>query len=131
MDTRRVIALGIGSRLVVVMVGCFLPHLNLSKVGPDLQFPDAPAAELEDGTRKLIQPWYRWDAKWYARISREGYSHDPLPVQLDRLPAPTASAHVGRGDGRSGPLLGRPAAGERRLRSWSMGLRSGGVQTRR
>ncbi len=78
MDTRRVIALGIGSRLVVVMVGCFLPHLNLSKVGPDLQFPDAPAAELEDGTRKLIQPWYRWDAKWYARISREGYSHDPL-----------------------------------------------------
>lgn len=29
--------------------------------------------ELESPSRRWVAPWYRWDANWYAEISRSGY----------------------------------------------------------
>ena len=32
---------------------------------------------LSTGARRWIRPWYRWDAIWYAEISRNGYVAEP------------------------------------------------------
>jgi Gpi18-like mannosyltransferase len=38
---------------------------------------DRHFARLQAGPGRLIEPWYHWDAVWYAEISCEGYSYTP------------------------------------------------------
>jgi hypothetical protein len=81
----ELIAFGLVSRVVVVALGCLLAWF-----GPTPQMPPKHIAEdpLGRGSavgsptavpdfsvngRRWVEPWYRWDARWYARISMRGY----------------------------------------------------------
>jgi Mannosyltransferase (PIG-V) len=74
MSYRKVLIMGAVSRVVVVLLGCALPSL---KFVPKINTP--ATMSTKDAASPLIQPWYRWDAQWYAKISREGYIEKPRP----------------------------------------------------
>lgn len=84
MAYRPILIAGLVSRLLVVVLGCALartdavPAVGSSDLARHSVFPLGAAAEaLKTGSRRWIEPWYRWDACWYARISLEGYTYDP------------------------------------------------------
>jgi hypothetical protein len=65
------IALGI--RLAVVLLG-----IALASLPPDIRPGDDPApihfrAVILEGSARAIEPWYRWDAVWYANVAENGY----------------------------------------------------------
>jgi Mannosyltransferase (PIG-V) len=80
-------ALGLASRLAVLVVGLLLAHRDHQPawlIDRDLalrtQREATNARQLEQlsvGNRRWIEPWYRWDAIWYAEISERGYSYQP------------------------------------------------------
>ncbi len=77
------LAFGLATRVIVVVVGCLAarpenPESTRAAFSPnnDGMNPRHRQA-LSEGTRPLIQPWYRWDAMWYADIAERGYSYHP------------------------------------------------------
>jgi hypothetical protein len=45
---------------------------------PNLNYNARHLAALALPARRLVQPWYRWDAIWYAELSQAGYDYDPI-----------------------------------------------------
>lgn len=74
---------GLATRLVVVLFGCLLamPEDSFSRMVVDSRTNDRinerHLAALSVGSRRLIMPWYRWDAMWYLDIGQRGYSYRP------------------------------------------------------
>jgi hypothetical protein len=74
---------GLTTRLIVVVIGCFLASPEIAAKSRavhsrnnDRMNPRHLAA-LSTGSRRWIEPWYRWDAMWYLDISQRGYSYRP------------------------------------------------------
>ena len=88
---RNLLLLGVVSRLAVLAVGIVLckgpvsaedQSWRLAAVHPaDLAIEAQQGAELQKPSRRPIEPWYRWDSMWYARICRLGYSRAPAGQQ--------------------------------------------------
>lgn len=73
MNDRNVAIAGTASRILVVLLGCVLPSLAfVPKVNTPVEM-----AKTVAGAPPVLEPWYRWDAAWYATISREGYHAAP------------------------------------------------------
>jgi hypothetical protein len=72
----RLLLLGLGTRLVVLLMGIASPqrwaNANVTK-NPHLY------AQLTSGWRHWIEPWYRWDACHYITIALSGYSYKGNP----------------------------------------------------
>ena len=74
---------GLTSRLIVVLVGCFLasPEIAAKSRAMRSRHNDGMnprhLAALSMGSRRWIEPWYRWDAMWYLDITQRGYSYRP------------------------------------------------------
>ena len=80
---RALVAFGLGTRLCVVVLGCLLalPVSSVKSPAARSQHNDGMnprhLAALSSGSRRWIEPWYRWDAMWYLDISERGYSYRP------------------------------------------------------
>ena len=74
---------GLATRLIVVVLGCFLALPESSVKSRVVHSPHNDGmnprhlAALSSGSRRWIEPWYRWDAMWYLDISQRGYSYRP------------------------------------------------------
>jgi len=74
---------GLATRLIVVLFGCFLalPEISVKSGAIHSRLNDGMnprhLAALASGSRRWIEPWYRWDAMWYLDISQRGYSYHP------------------------------------------------------
>jgi Mannosyltransferase (PIG-V) len=74
---------GLATRLIVVFFGCLLalPEISTKSGAVHSRNNDAMnprhLAALSSGSRRWIEPWYRWDAIWYLDISERGYSYRP------------------------------------------------------
>ena len=80
--------LGLLSRIAVVAwgdrcarTGTALPD-DLAKhdrtvAAANLNYNARHMAALAVAGRRLVRPWYRWDAIWYAEVSQAGYDYDP------------------------------------------------------
>ncbi|MGO9601252.1 MAG: mannosyltransferase family protein [Isosphaeraceae bacterium] len=74
---------GLATRLIVVVLGCFLALPESSAKSRVVHSPHNDGmnlrhlAALSSGSRRWIEPWYRWDAMWYLDISQRGYSYRP------------------------------------------------------
>ena len=88
MKFRNIMFAGAGSRVGVVILGCVLPALHfVPKLNTLFPNTDTPEERKElAGVPRVIDPWYRWDARWYARISQEGYLQRPGYNSLAFLP---------------------------------------------
>lgn len=66
-------AVALGVRVVVVVLGIFLasrpPFIRPSDDPTPMHFRD----EILAGSARVIEPWYRWDAVWYANVAENGY----------------------------------------------------------
>jgi hypothetical protein len=81
------LVLGLLSRLLVVAWGDWryageqLPAGLLENerevAVPNRQYNTRHLAALAAPARRWAQPWYRWDAIWYAEVSQSGYAFDP------------------------------------------------------
>jgi hypothetical protein len=78
----RLAAFGLLTRVAVVVLGCVLGRLGLP-AGWEPE-PQTVAegehdfdAELAEGGRRWIEPWYHFDALWYAHVSERGYGFRP------------------------------------------------------
>jgi Mannosyltransferase (PIG-V) len=80
---RALVAFGLGTRLCVVVLGCLLalPESSVKSPAARSQHNDGMnlrhLAALSSGSRRWIEPWYRWDAMWYLDITERGYSYRP------------------------------------------------------
>jgi hypothetical protein len=79
----QVAALGLASRCVVVTLGLaggalpWIPHESQENPIWD-RYPHAVQQELiASGPGRWVEPWYRFDANWYAETARSGYSFAP------------------------------------------------------
>jgi hypothetical protein len=78
----RLLTFGLLTRVAVVVLGCLLGRIGLphdwepedQTVAEDLHRFDG---ELSQGSRRWIEPWYRFDSLWYAHISERGYHFRP------------------------------------------------------
>ena len=74
---------GVTTRVIVVLFGCFLalPEISIKSgaVHSRRNYGMQPRhlTALSSGSRRWIEPWYRWDAMWYLDISQRGYSYRP------------------------------------------------------
>ncbi len=63
----------LGVRVAVVVLGILLaltpPHISPPDPAP-IHFRD----EILAGSAWAIEPWYRWDAVWYANVAENGYA---------------------------------------------------------
>jgi hypothetical protein len=77
------LAFGLATRVIVVVLGCVIGLPVSPFEGRDAEFlgeggmsplrRDAQAF----GCNPWIEPWYHWDATWYAEIAERGYSYQP------------------------------------------------------
>ena len=73
----------LATRLIVVVLGCFLALPKRSVKSRVVHSPHNDGmnlrhlAALSSGSRRWIEPWYRWGAMWYLDISQRGYSYRP------------------------------------------------------
>jgi Mannosyltransferase (PIG-V) len=73
----------LATRLLVVLCGCLLalPDSSLKSGAVRSRNNDKMnprhLAVLSSGSRRWIEPWYRWDAIWYLDICERGYSFRP------------------------------------------------------
>jgi hypothetical protein len=80
---RALVAFGLATRLCVVVLGCSLalPESSIKSPAARSRHNDAMnqrhLAALSGGSRRWIEPWYRWDAMWYVDITERGYSYRP------------------------------------------------------
>lgn len=81
---RWLLVLGAVSRVLVVVFGLLVGYLRTPDMGtpevPSLEasYPNVAQAELlSRGSRTIVEPWYRFDADWYAEILRIGYVYEP------------------------------------------------------
>ena len=79
----ELLGFGLATRLIVVVLGCFLALPESSVKSRVVHSPHNDGmnlrhlAALSSGSRRWIEPWYRWDAMWYLDISQRGYSYRP------------------------------------------------------
>jgi len=64
----------LGVRVAVVVLG-----ILLASRPPDIRPTDDPKPihfrdEILAGSAQVIEPWYRWDAVWYANVAENGYA---------------------------------------------------------
>ncbi len=81
---RWLLLLGAISRAIVLALGLLAGWSRTSDMGtpeqPSMEasYPnDAQAELLARGSRPIVEPWYRFDANWYAEILRIGYRYEP------------------------------------------------------
>lgn len=83
---KAILALGLVSRAAVLLLGCGMAMVDQpawlgaqdEKVATGNGALNARHLRaLSTGARRWIRPWYRWDAIWYAEISRNGYVAEP------------------------------------------------------
>src|SRR5207253_2176956 len=100
------IGFGLATRVAVVILGILLalPESSAKSVAARSAHNDGMNQRhlhaLALGSRRRIEPWYRWDAMWYADVSQRGYSYTPgfaltaaaLFAWLSRRPLPSAIA---------------------------------------
>jgi hypothetical protein len=73
----------LATRVIVVLIGCLLvlPEISVQSRAIHSRNNDRMNARhlaaLSSGSRRWIEPWYRWDAIWYMDISQRGYSYRP------------------------------------------------------
>jgi hypothetical protein len=65
--------IALGVRVTVVLLG-----LILATTPPDIRPKDDPVPigirdQILSGSARAIEPWYRWDAVWYANVAENGY----------------------------------------------------------
>ena len=84
---KAIFVLGLVSRVGVILLGCRMVMVDeprwlsaqdeglVAKGNSGLNARHLEA--LSTGARRWIRPWYRWDAIWYAEISRNGYVAEP------------------------------------------------------
>jgi hypothetical protein len=66
------------TRLAVVAWGVHCAHTAIPAwIERGLIHDDYHLAALAAPSRKWVEPWYRWDANWYAEVSAFGYAFDP------------------------------------------------------
>jgi len=69
--------IAIGSRIIIVVVGCILgslpPDNRPIDQGQLLPGPAALRAQIAASSARPIEPWYRWDAGWYVNVATNGY----------------------------------------------------------
>jgi hypothetical protein len=77
---------GLLSRVAVVAWGDWCAHMGPPRsllrhdqtvAAPNLGYNVRHMTALKAEARRWIQPWYRWDALWYAEVSQAGYNYDP------------------------------------------------------
>src|ERR1700684_3065601 len=71
--------IAIGSRIVIVIIGCILGSLPPDNRPKDdrgelLTGPEELHAKIMMSSARPIEPWYRWDAGWYVNVGTNGYS---------------------------------------------------------
>ena len=81
---RWLLVLGAISRVLVVAFGLLVGWSRTADMGtpeaPSIEasYPNNAQAELlARGSRTIVEPWYRFDADWYAEILRIGYVYEP------------------------------------------------------
>jgi Mannosyltransferase (PIG-V) len=77
------LAFGLATRVIVVVLGCVIGLPASPDEGRDAAFlgEDGMTPLRRDardlGCNPWIEPWYHWDATWYADIAERGYSYQP------------------------------------------------------
>ena len=85
---RNILALGLGSRVLMLLVGMMISThhcLQWNEWDQVVRDQESPFAirnqvverQLLTSLRRPLLPWYRFDANWYAQIAREGYDFFP------------------------------------------------------
>jgi hypothetical protein len=79
------VVLGAVSRVLVLGLGCMLAHVPLPAIYKDdtyiavnnRAYNCRHIAALSDGRHRWVEPWYRFDAVWFAEVSEKGYNYEP------------------------------------------------------
>jgi hypothetical protein len=76
----------LASRVSVLLVGIALARAEMpqwivecdrSVATENVGYNQRHHSVLSRGWRRWIEPWYRWDAIWYAELSQSGYTYEP------------------------------------------------------
>jgi hypothetical protein len=71
------ITFGLLTRVAVVAWGVHCAHTPIpASIERGLIHDEYHLAALAAPARKWVEPWYRWDANWYAEVSAFGYAFD-------------------------------------------------------
>jgi hypothetical protein len=78
------VVLGATSRVLVLALGCMLARVPLPAVFQDNTnitvnnqgYNLRHIAALSDGRHRWVEPWYRFDAIWFAEVSEKGYDYE-------------------------------------------------------
>jgi hypothetical protein len=62
-----------GVRVAVVVLGIFLASLPPTIRPTNDRVPIHFREQILAGSARAIEPWYRWDAVWYANVAENGY----------------------------------------------------------
>ena len=71
---RSLFAIALGVRALLVVIGLVLATLPPAVPPRADGISDRLHDRLVSGPGRVIEPWYRWDAVWYAAIAENGYT---------------------------------------------------------